>query len=94
MANELEAYFNRLGYLRPHLCHNLLLIGEVCLVSKPNDDTAEKVGTIEQCLYSLGNRIKTAVILCNIGETKLLETELEDIFYFCQCMTDQYCVVK
>ena len=57
-------------------------------------DTAEEVGTVEECLYSLGNRIEIAKILNNMGQTKLLETSLEDIFYFCQCMTDEYCVKK
>lgn len=57
-------------------------------------DTAEEVGTIEQCLYSLGNRVSIAKILCENKEIKLLETELEDIAYFTQAMLDEHCIVK
>ena len=57
-------------------------------------DTAEQVGTVEECLYSLGNRIETAKILNKLGKTRLLETKLEDIAYFTQCMTDEHCVVR
>jgi len=59
-----------------------------------SDDTAEEVGTLEQCLYSIGNRVAIAKILLNSKETKLLETELEDIAYFGQEMMDEHCVVR
>ena len=57
-------------------------------------DTADCTGTVEQCLYSLGNRIEIAKLLYRMGEEKLLETELEDIAFFTQQMTDEYCVQK
>lgn len=59
-----------------------------------NDDTAEKVATIDECLYSLGNRVMIARMLSTTNQTKLLETELEDIAYFVQCLMDEYCVKR
>ena len=55
-------------------------------------DTAEIVGTVSECLYSLGNRVAISKLLVDAGETKLLETELEDIAYFVQCLVDEHCV--
>ena len=57
-------------------------------------DTAEEVGTIDECLYSPGNRVAIAKILDSMGETKLLDTILEDVAYFVQCMVDEYCIKR
>ena len=56
------------------------------------EDTANQVGTVDDCLYSLGNRIEVAKILSETGKIKLLETVLEDIAYFCQALIDEHCV--
>lgn len=58
------------------------------------EDTANQVGTIGECLYSIGNRVAIAKILSTSEYTRLLETELEDIFYFCQVMLDEHCVLR
>ena len=58
------------------------------------DDTAEMTGTVDDCLYSIGNRVATAKILSAMGETKLLDTILEDVAYFCQMMMDEHCIIK
>ena len=52
----------------------------------------DEVGTIEECLYSLGNRIEIAKLLYRMGMIKLLETELEDIVYSCQMIFEEYCI--
>lgn len=57
-------------------------------------DTADKVASIDECLYSIGNRIKIAQFLCEVNKTRLLETELEDIYYFIQVMFDEYCIKR
>lgn len=57
-------------------------------------DTATQIGTIEECLYSIGNRVEIAKVLCKLGRTQLLETELEDIVRTVQDMCDEYCIVK
>ncbi len=56
-------------------------------------DTADKIGTVDECLYSIGNRVRIAKILSELGKTKLLETELEDIARTVQDMTDEHCVL-
>ena len=55
-------------------------------------DTANEIGTIDECLYSMGNRIKIAKILSETGKARLLETQMEDIFRSCQDMFDAYCI--
>ena len=50
------------------------------------------MGTIDECLYSIGNRIKIAQILSERGKTRLLETILEDIVRSVQDMCFEYCV--
>lgn len=55
-------------------------------------DTANEIGTIDECLYSIGNRIKIARILSEHGKTRLLETQLEDIYRTIQDMFDAYCI--
>lgn len=57
-------------------------------------DTADEVGTIDECLYSAGNRIEIAKILSELGKTKLLETELEDIYRGVQAMFDEHCIKR
>ncbi len=57
-------------------------------------DTADEHSALDQYLYSIGNRIEIAKLLHTQGKTKLLETELEDVAWSVQCMTDAYCVVK
>lgn len=64
-------------------------------------DTANEVGAVGECLYSIGNRVEIAMMLdASFRETdnptfrKWLETELEDIAYFVQAMVDEHCVVK
>jgi len=57
-------------------------------------DTADEVGTIGDCLYSIGNRIEVAKILFESGRVKLLDTILEDIARTVQDMVDEHCVVK
>ncbi len=59
-----------------------------------NKDTADEHSSLDQYLYSIGNRIEIAKLLNAQGKTKLLETCLEDIFYSVQCMAEAYCVVK
>jgi len=58
------------------------------------NDTADEVGTIDDCLYSIGNRIKIAKILSRMNEDKLLETMLEDIARSVQDMLDQHCIIR
>ena len=57
-------------------------------------DTAEEIGSIDDCLYSLGNRVEAAKLLSSHGKTELLETALEDIFVGVQSMMDKYCMVR
>ncbi|GAG79646.1 unnamed protein product [marine sediment metagenome] len=57
-------------------------------------DTAREIGTIGDCLYSIGNRVEIAKILSRLGETKLLETQLEDIWHTVQNMGDEYCIKR
>jgi hypothetical protein len=59
-----------------------------------DDDTANKVGTVSECLYSLGNRVEIAKLLCQMGRERLLETELEDIAYGVQAIMDEHIVVR
>jgi len=58
------------------------------------EDTAQKVGTVDDCLYSLENRVKIARLLSSMQLDKLLDTELEDIYYFCQSMFEEYSIVR
>jgi len=55
-------------------------------------DTANEVGSLENCLYSTGNRVKIANILLRLGEEKLLYTILEDLYVGAQLILDTYCV--
>ena len=55
-------------------------------------DTANEVGTIDECLYSIGNRIRIAKVLSELGKARLLETMLEDIARSVQDMMDEHCV--
>ena len=57
-------------------------------------DTADKVGTIDECLYSNANRIEIARLLLSLGKTNLLETELEDIYRNIQVLFDEHCIKK
>ena len=57
-------------------------------------DTADVVGTVGECLYSIGNRVEVAKILLNIGKEKLLDTILEDIARTVQDMLDEHCILK
>ena len=57
-------------------------------------DTADEVGTVADCLYSIGNRVEVAKILFNQNKTQLLETILEDIYYSCQTMFDEHCIKR
>ena len=57
-------------------------------------DTADKVATIGECLYSIGNRVEVAKILLTYGHTELLNTVLEDIWRSAQDMCDEYCIIK
>ena len=57
-------------------------------------DTADEVGTIDECLYSIGNRVKIAQMLSEHGKTRLLETMLEDIARTVQDMWDEHCIQK
>ena len=59
-----------------------------------SEDTADEVGTIDDCLYSIGNRVEIAKVLSELGKTRLLETELEDIVRSVQVMCDEHCVVR
>ena len=55
---------------------------------------SDETGTVDECLYSIGNRIRIAQILSEMGKTKLLETILEDIVRTVQDMCDAHCVVE
>ena len=57
-------------------------------------DTANKVGTVGECLYSIGNRVEIAKILYELRKGELLKTELEDIWRTVQDMGDEHCVVR
>ena len=57
-------------------------------------DTADEIGTVDECLYSSANRIEIAKLLSSLGKTKLLETELEDIYRGIQVMFDEHCIVR
>uniref|UniRef100_A0A6M3IWU4 Uncharacterized protein n=1 Tax=viral metagenome TaxID=1070528 RepID=A0A6M3IWU4_9ZZZZ len=55
------------------------------------EDTADKVATLKECLYSTINRAKTALILID-ANPDLLPTCLEDLFAGCQILLDEHCV--
>jgi hypothetical protein len=57
-------------------------------------DTATQVGTVDDCLHSIANRVETAKILSGMGEVKLLATLLEDIWRTVQDMCDEHCVIR
>ena len=57
-------------------------------------NTSDKIGTVGECLYSIGNRVEVARILFERGDRKLLDTILEDIYRTVQDMFDEYSVVK
>lgn len=57
-------------------------------------DTADEIGSVGDCLYSIGNRIEVAKLLFNQGKTHLLETILEDIARTVQDMFDEHCIKK
>lgn len=60
-----------------------------------SEDTADEVGTVADCLYSIGNRIEVAkLLLATEGKEKLLDTILEDIYRTAQDMFDEHCVVR
>ena len=56
------------------------------------EDTADEIGSVDDCLYSIGNRVRIAKLLSELGKTRLLETELEDIARTVQDMWDEHCV--
>lgn len=55
-------------------------------------DTADEIGSLSDCLYSLSNRVEIARQLTILKETELLKTALEDIFYSAQLILDNFCV--
>ena len=55
-------------------------------------DTAEEIASIEDCLYSLGNRVRAAQLLASNGMRKELDTAIEDIFVGVQSMMDKHCI--
>jgi hypothetical protein len=57
-------------------------------------DTANEVGTLEQCLFSTGQRVLIAQMLLKHGYDYLLPTVLEDLFTGVQMILDNYCIVK
>ncbi len=57
-------------------------------------DTADEIGTVGDCLYSIGNRIEVAKMLDEFGQTKLLETILEDIYRSIQDLFDEHCITR
>jgi len=59
-----------------------------------SDDTADQIGSIEDCLYSIGNRVAIAKVLIKVNEPRLLETQLEDIARTVQEMMDEHCIVR
>ena len=56
-------------------------------------DTADEIGTLEQCLHSNLNRIKIAQVLFDRGQMELIPTILEDLLFQIQNMVDEYCVL-
>ena len=58
----------------------------------PEDDTAHKTGDIDDCLFSLGNRVEIAKLVRKAGREDLIYTILEDIYYGAQTMLDEHCV--
>lgn len=57
-------------------------------------DTADEVGTVGDCLYSIGNRIEVAKMLFEEDNVRLLETILEDIARTVQDMFDEHCIKR
>lgn len=57
-------------------------------------DTAKKAGTLQEFLYSIGNRIAIAKILLERNEDELINTILEDIARSVQDMIDEHCILK
>lgn len=57
-------------------------------------DTADEVGTVGDCLYSIGNRVEIAKILYDQEEIPLLETILEDIYRSIQDLFDEHCIKR
>lgn len=55
-------------------------------------DTANEVGTLEECLHSTLMRTQVALMLIKQGRTDCLATILEDIAVGVQYMTDKYMV--
>ena len=58
------------------------------------NDTANQVGTVGECLYSIGNRVEIAKILYELRKGELLKTELEDIWRTVQDMGDEHCIER
>ena len=58
------------------------------------NDTAKTAGTLQEFLYSIGNRIAIAKILMERNEDELITTILEDIARSVQDMIDEYCVLR
>jgi len=50
-----------------------------------------EIAPLKDLLYSAGNRVKIAEILLERGDTELLPTVLEDLFYGCQLILE-HCV--
>ena len=61
-------------------------------MSDKQNDTANQVGSLAECLYATANRVKIAQILLDLNQDELLPTILEDIFVGCQFMLDRFCV--
>ena len=57
-------------------------------------DTANEIGTLEQCLYSTINRALIARVLIEQDRQDLLPTVLEDLFTGVQMILDEYCIKK
>jgi len=58
----------------------------------PEDDTAHKTGDIDDCLFSLGNRVEIAKLVRAAGREDLIYTQLEDIYTSAQLILDEFCV--
>ena len=57
-----------------------------------SDDTADKIGALEDCLFSTINRAKVAELLVKEGHFDLVYTILEDLAVGVQTLIDEHCV--
>ena len=56
------------------------------------NDTADKIGKLEDCLFSTINRALVAKVLVDDGRWDLVYTILEDLAVGVQIIVDEFCI--